>query len=110
MARLEFDTPCRQLAGLGNGVVGKIEDTVAFLDVEAGDRYQGGSERLPLHSGLVLCARLRCKWRALDAAGTAQPARDRQEALGVAEEGGEPRADFADDPGAEGRGIVLLPC
>src|SRR3546814_19799751 len=67
-----------------------------------------GSSDLPLHARFVLRAGLRPIGVAEAAVAIVDPAGDRQEAFGIAEEGREARADLPDDAGAEGGGIVLL--
>src|SRR3546814_16252984 len=64
--------------------------------------------RLPLRAGFRLRAGLRPRRRKGNTAFPLTGAGDGQEAFGIAEEGREARADLADDPGAEGGGIVLL--
>ncbi len=107
MACLDLEALGRQLARLGRGIGGQIQDAVAFLDVEAGDGDQRAGSRLPFDADLILRAGHRAIRRDGSAAGGLDVTRHRQEAFGIAEEGRETRADFADDARAE-RGCVVL--
>src|SRR5690606_25706396 len=109
VARLDLDPLGRELARLRGAAAREIEDAVALLHPEGRDGHQRAGARMPLEAGLPLFAGLGPEGIADTAVGIFVAPRDRQEAFGVTYKGRNPGADVADNPGSEGRRIILVP-